>query len=133
MHKIFHTVTCINFISANSKRNICIVDVFTSVLFCSDEPLEKQCPFFAKEGLTVNDVKTHISSLKDAAPKPGTPYAGLWRFKFDTSVIIGWGKLTYLYMYHGILSDKLFMHAFYSNCIHNYGILDAVPSPRNKR
>lgn len=35
----------------------------------TDEPLEKQCPFFAKEGLTVSDVKSHISSLKDAAPK----------------------------------------------------------------
>lgn len=56
-----------------------MADALTSVLFCSDEPLEKQCPFFAKEGLTVSDVKSHISSLKDVAPKTGTPWCfSLW-------------------------------------------------------
>ncbi|XP_062616922.1 5-aminolevulinate synthase, erythroid-specific, mitochondrial-like isoform X2 [Saccostrea cucullata] len=39
----------------------------------TDEPLEKQCPFFAKEGLAIKDVKNHVSSLKEANPKKAQP------------------------------------------------------------
>ena len=41
-------------------------------VLCTDEPMEKQCPFFAKEGLTIKDVKSHVTSMKDTNPQKGT-------------------------------------------------------------
>nr|XP_022299687.1 5-aminolevulinate synthase, erythroid-specific, mitochondrial-like isoform X1 [Crassostrea virginica] len=35
----------------------------------TDEPMEKQCPFFVKDGLTIKDVKSNVSSMKDTIPQ----------------------------------------------------------------